>query len=476
MEDVESWCMSLLSAGSVSLQKAVIWAFIGVICFHLAYEFDWLRGLIVEFLFCLVPLAHLGSNRKAFYLGLALGFFLYAPQLAFFWTIFNAAAIALWCVLALWVALFLLLSRQAVHRFGRRGLFLLPVLWLGLEFFRSELYYLRFSWLTPGMVFSGSELAKFLGILGVYGIGCLLFGIAAAAWALPLKPRAPLLAAVILGTSILGRQVHPTEPDGGSHVQVAGIQMEFPDEDQVLNALNVLSASQTNADLLVLSEYTFTGPVPPRLKKWCRDARKHLIVGAHDSAGEDYFNTAFVIGPDGEVVAKQAKSVPIQFFKDGLPAREQKGWESPWGKIGLAVCYDLSYRRVIDRLVDEKCQALIIPTMDVVEWGECQHRLHSRVAPMRAAELGIPIFRLCSSGISQAVHSGGAVTATAPFPGERAVLTGLMTLKQAGRMPLDHWLGPMAVAATGILIALFAFRSLAKKKLPLKVQESSSQN
>ena len=468
--------MSSLPAGTISLQKAIIWAFVGVICFHLAYEFDWLRGLILGFLLSFIPLAHVGTGRKAFYLGLGVGFGIYAPQLAFFWTIFNAAAIALWSVLALWVALFLLLSRQAVVRFGRRGIFLLPVLWLGLEFFRSELYYLRFSWLTPGLVFSGSELANFLGILGVYGIGCLLFGIVVAAWALPFKSRVSLLVVAMLGTSILGRQVHPTQSNGGLHVQVAGVQMEFPDEDQVLTALNELSVAHTNADLLVLSEYTFNGPLPAKIKKWCRDNKRHLVVGAHDPAGEDYFNTAFVIGPDGEVVAKQAKSVPIQFFKDGLAAHEQNAWESPWGKIGLAVCYDLSYRRVIDRLVDQQCQALIIPTMDVVDWGERQHRLHARVAPMRAAELGIPIFRLCSSGISQAVHAGGAVTATAPFPGERAVLTGLMTLKQPGRMPLDHWLGPVAVVVTEILIIMFAIGGIARRKVPQPEPDPSGQS
>jgi len=468
--------MSSLPGASTTLPKAVLWALIGIACFHLAYEIDWLRGLIVGFLFCLVPIAHLETSRKAFYLGLAIGLGIYAPQLAFFWTIFNAAAIALWCVLAFWVALFLALSRQAVAHFGRRGLILIPVMWLGIEFFRSELYYLRFSWLTPGLVFSGTQLGELLGILGVYGIGFFLFAIATSAWSLPPKPRAILLILGILGTSILGRTVHLNEPDGGSRVQVAGMQMEFPDEGQVLTALNGLAASQTNTDLFVLSEYTFIEPVPAKIKTWCRDARKYLVVGAHDPAGEDYFNTAFVIGPTGEVVAKQAKSVPIQFFKDGLAAREQKLWESPWGRIGLAVCYDLSYRRVIDRLVEQKCQALVIPTMDVAEWGARQHRLHARIAPMRAAELGVPIFRLCSSGISQAVRPGGAVTATASFPGEGAVLTELMNLKQPGRLPLDHWLGPAAVAVTSILIVLFAVRGLAKKKPPQTVPNFSSQS
>ena len=465
--------MSPLSASSLDLQKAIIWAFVGVVCFHLAYEFDWLRGLILGFLFCLVPLAHLETGRKVFYLGLGIGFGIYAPQLAFFWTIFNAAAIALWAVLAFWLALFLLLSRQAVVRFGRFGLIMIPVLWLGVEYFRSELYYLRFSWVTPGLAFSGTELAKVMGIFGVYGIGFLLFSLAVSIWTLPLKLKVLFLTLAIVGASFAGRTVQPAATDAGALVRVAGAQLEFPDEDQVLAALNEMMASQTNATIFVLSEYTFNGSVPKSILSWCRNNGKHLIVGAHDDAGENYFNTAFVIGPAGEIVAKQAKSVPIQFFKDGLPAREQKAWESPWGKIGLAVCYDLSYRRVIDRLVEQQCQALIIPTMDVVEWGERQHRLHARIAPMRAAELGVPIFRLCSSGISQAVEAGGAVTATAPFPGERAVLTAWMNIKNASRLPLDHWLGPIFVVVTFILSAMFAVMGIVKRESPSKPATSS---
>lgn len=461
------------SVPPVSVLKAMLWALAAAICFHLAYEFDALRGLIVGFLFCLVPLARVETNRKAFYLGMALGLALYAPQLEFFWTIFNAAAIALWCVLAFWVAIFLVLSRQALVRFGQRGLWAIPILWLGVEFFRSELYYLRFSWLTPGLALSGSHFASVLGFLGVYGMGCLLFVIAAAAWTLAIKPRAVLLAVVIVGTSLLGRNVHPQHPTTGTPIQVAGVQLEFPDEELVLAELKRLAAAQTNASVFVLSEYTFTGPLPQKVKDWCREAGKYLIVGAHDPAGEDYFNTAFVIGPRGEVVAKQAKSVPIQFFKDGLPAREQKVWASPWGRIGMGVCYDLSYRQVADALAAQQCQALIIPTMDVVEWGERQHRLHGRIAPMRAAELGVPIFRLCSSGISQAVERSGAVTATAPFPGEKATLVAAMVLNQSARVPVDHWLGPAATGAAGIFAIVLLFTRRRKPAtLPPAVQSA----
>ena len=165
-----------------------------------------------------------------------------------------------------------------------------------------------------------------------------------------------------------------------------------------------------------------------------------------------------MVGPDGDIVFRQVKAVPIQFFKDGLPAPEQKLWNSPWGKIGICVCYDLSYTRVTDRLVELGAEALIVPTMDVVDWGQAQHELHARIAPVRAAEYGLPIFRLASSGISQLVDRAGRVTATAPCPGDGAMLAGTLEMRGAGSRPLDRWLAPFATAVTAALMIWFLIR------------------
>ena len=152
--------------------------------------------------------------------------------------------------------------------------------------------------------------------------------------------------------------------------------MEFPSENEVLLRLNDLIRSHPDAELVVLSEYTFDGPVPAAVRDWCRKNRRYLVVGGKDPApGGNFYNTAFVIGPDGDIVFRQVKAVPIQFFKDGLPAPEQKLWDSPWGKIGICVCYDLSYTRVTDRLVKLGAEALIVPTMDVADWGQAPARI-----------------------------------------------------------------------------------------------------
>ena len=53
-----------------------------------------------------------------------------------------------------------------------------------------------------------------------------------------------------------------------------------------------------------------------------------------------------------------------------------------------------------DWLVKLGAEALVVPTMDVADWGQAQHELHGRIAPARAADYGLPIFGLASSGIS----------------------------------------------------------------------------
>jgi len=89
----------------------------------------------------LVRLAHQPTVRRAFYFGLAVGLLGYGPQLCFFTRIFNAAALVLWLVLASWVAVFAATACACLRRWGWPwAIWKIPVLWTGVEYFRSEVY------------------------------------------------------------------------------------------------------------------------------------------------------------------------------------------------------------------------------------------------------------------------------------------------------------------------------------------------
>ena len=452
------------------LPETLFWVFTGTAAFHAAYAWPKAGGLVLLYLFALIRLAHASTWRRAFYPGLAVGLLIASVRLSFFWNIFSGGAAALWLVLAFWTGLFVALARLCLLRFGGWAAWvLIPALWTGIEYFRSELYYLRFSWLSPAYALCDPPWQRVVGWAGAYGAGFLLAATAcgcALVWRRSRLAGAAALAAAagLLILPALGGERRPAPAH--SRIHVAGVQMEFPTEPEIIARLDSLMSQHADTDLVVLSEYTLTDQVPDRLKGWCRKSRRYLIAGGKDPApGGNFYNTAFVVSPNGKVVFHQGKARPIQFFKDGLPAPEQRVWNSPWGKLGICICYDLSYTRVTDRLAKLGAEALIVPTMDVADWGESQHRLHARVAPVRAVEYGLPIFRLASSGISQLVDAAGRQLATAPCPGEGAMLDGTLELRGPRRVPLDRGLALGSVAVTGMLILWFLTRLSQKNRL-----------
>ncbi len=431
-----------------------VWSLVAVITFQAAHV--WSVGwLTIPCAYALIELSRLPARRSVWYAVLACGFLFYGPQLGFFWKIFGAGALALWYVLAFWLALFAVLLRLVHHRLGERWMLILaPVLWTGLEYFRGELYYLRFTWMTFGMAHGDPAVARGL---GVYFLGFLAMAMASGVQAFRKAGYAAvisLLAALVIMAGFLSpKTTLPGKPEPGG-LMVAGVQLEFA-EHKILSSLDQAVAKFPDSQLLMLSEYTFDGPIPGKVRNWCRKNHRYLVAGGKEPVGgTDYYNMAYVVGPDGEIVHRQIKSVPIQLFQDGLPAPDRKVWNSPWGPVGILICYDLSYTRVVDDFVRQGARALLVPTMDVIGWGAHQHALHSRIAPMRAAEYGIPIFRVCSSGMSQIVTARGGVTASAPFPGQEEMLGGLLRMDAKPALPLDRTLAPLAVAATGLVLSV----------------------
>jgi len=256
-------------------------------------------------------------------------------------------------------------------------------------------------------------------------------------------------------------------------VQVAGIQLEYPTPYEVADALDQLATQYPEARILVTSEYTFMGPVPEVVRDVIRRHHRYLVAGGALRLGDSQFrNMAFVIGPDGHDLFQQCKSVPVQFMQDGLPAETQKVWDSPWGKIGIALCYDVSYPRVMDHFIQAGAQGLIIPTMDMKNWGGYERTmLHGRLAPMRAAEYGVPVFGVWSSGKSQLTDRQGRVIAQGSYPGQWDMVAGPFNLAKPGdgKVPLDRYLALICSVLTGLFVLFqfggFLLRYRGKKRL-----------
>ena len=234
-------------------KKSCLWLLLAVACFHAAYaslKFPAAGLFIFGYAYFLIRLTDQPNVRRAFYFGLLAGYLCYAPQTFFMWSIFGPLAPILWLVLAFWLGLFTAIVCGAIRRWGKvRAAWLIPIVWTGVEYFRSELYYLKFSWLNVGYALPfGSWL------FGMYGVGFLIFAIAsvylASRW-----PNVPARLFVIL---VIFMIFIPADYSSRKTniISLVGIQMEFPSECILPKVLNQALAKNTNAQIFVLSEYT----------------------------------------------------------------------------------------------------------------------------------------------------------------------------------------------------------------------------
>src|SRR5207248_708905 len=143
-----------------------------------------------------------------------------------------------------------------------------------LEYFRSELYYLRFSWLNAGYAFSEQVQTVPFRFIGVYGFGFVLMLAACALNFLPVglvaadvrrrteqetpdsassRRRLPGFVCLLLVLVGLGLWMNlPAGSKSADHtggLTVAGVQMEFPGDPQIIVALNTLKKQHPEAAL-----------------------------------------------------------------------------------------------------------------------------------------------------------------------------------------------------------------------------------
>ena len=84
-----------------------------------------------------------------------------------------------------------------------------------------------------------------------------------------------------------------------------------------------------------------------------------------------YYNTSYVYDPDGNLIAKHRKvhlfDIDIkggQYFKESdvlSPGEQLTVFDSPWGKIGLAICFDIRFADMAAQMVDAGARLLIYP-------------------------------------------------------------------------------------------------------------------
>ena len=264
----------------------------------------------------------------------------------------------------------------------------------------------------------------------------------------------------------------------GEPVPVALVQDESYNLDKMFRLS--LDGAAKEARILVWPEYTFTvqpgqdekfqGLLTRKLQGTKAVAVLPGAVFPEDMKKGKMQNFAWVLAPDGKLLGRYDKHHPIPFVEHRLPAGpEPQAIDSPAGRLGIQICYDLDFEDGTRRLARDGAQVLLVPNEDPLEWRDWQHRQHSAMAPMRAVESGLWIARAASSGYSQIIDPMGRVTAQMGT-GLSGTLLGTVRLAQAGTVysRVGWLLAPLCLVFTAALCGLLLGAAL------LRIRQASA--
>lgn len=87
------------------------------------------------------------------------------------------------------------------------------------------------------------------------------------------------------------------------------------------------------------------------------------------------YNTSYFFGPDGRVIGRQDKVFLIDLEKEGAlhlnggALESLRAFETPLGRVGIAICFDAFQNEVIDALSRQRAQILVQPSANVGRWN-----------------------------------------------------------------------------------------------------------
>jgi predicted amidohydrolase len=95
-------------------------------------------------------------------------------------------------------------------------------------------------------------------------------------------------------------------------------------------------------------------------------ARKHdlyIVAGMPEREGHLIYNTAALIGPDGNLVGKYRKMVLTsgEAREGTTPGGDYPVFETRFGKIGMMICYDLFFPEVSRQLAIRGAEIIALP-------------------------------------------------------------------------------------------------------------------
>jgi predicted amidohydrolase len=190
---------------------------------------------------------------------------------------------------------------------------------------------------------------------------------------------------------------------GRVRVAVAQIEPALGENERNLSVClaRLEEAAAAGAELLVLPEcavpgYVFEsadearpyaeeipGPATEALAAACGRLGVHVVCGVLELDGADLCNTAVLVGPEGLIGTYRKTHLPFlgvdRFTRAG---DELAVFETPLGRIGIEICYDLRFPELTRALALAGADIVVLPT----NWPVAAQANAELLAPARAYE------------------------------------------------------------------------------------------
>ena len=107
----------------------------------------------------------------------------------------------------------------------------------------------------------------------------------------------------------------------------------------------------------------FPGPSSEALEDACRRLGMHVACGLLERDGDVLHNAAVLVGPDGLVGTYRKSHLPfLGVDRFVTPGDELPVWDTPLGRIGVEICYDLRFPEVTRSLALQGADIVVHPT------------------------------------------------------------------------------------------------------------------
>lgn len=452
--------------------------------------------------FALVPLFVAltdGSAKNGFYLGLCAGLAHYLTLvywLAYTMTTYGNlpfyVSVPVLFLLSTYLALYLAIFSMALTCLCSRPLSLLfmsPLIWVSLEYIRSFLF-TGFPWGLIGHTqFNRLNIIQITDIFGVYGVSfCILLSNVAVflAYLFVVKKnwqkkivRGRLAAGAIITFAFIFclvwfygkyriQSIHKLVTNSSS-VKITIIQGNIDQAKKwdpafqrtsILKYINLSRSAKKQKPNLVVWPETATPfylmrntPLSKIVLKGIHETNTDFLIGSpsyrlkHHTV--EYYNSAYLIDPEGNILGKYDKSHLVPFgeyipFKKWLPfigkmvegvgdfRPGEKGHTIQWGKyrIGMLICYEIIFPNLSRAMIRNNAAFLVNITNDAWYGKSSAPYQHFSMAVFRAVENRRSIIRAANTGISGFIDPSGRVIAATPIFKDAAITRTVSILQE----------------------------------------------